>query len=487
MSQLDVIVNVVTKGAKNLNGIGGKLDGLGKAAVFGAAGIATAGAAVGAAFVGMAADAEKGQAKLENTFKSMNAASFTTIDTLNDQADALAKATTFDDDAIKDFQSTLLTFGNVTGDTFTEAVEVGADMAAFFGTDMQSAAVQLGKALNDPIKGITALSRVGVSFTDEQKAMIESMVEAGDTAGAQAIILGELEKQVGGTATAMSETAGGQMSQALEDLGEAGESIGTLLLPVLASVAQGLAGLADFVVASMPTIQAAIAPVIAFITSLFSGAGGAVGGLKDIFKLVVDFWAANGPVLMSIAGQVFGAIANAVKVVAPIILELAKVVFPVVATAAGLLFKALDIAFKGIGGAFEILGNTFEAVAKVIGGVVEGVVGAFKAVYNAFASFWNSIDISVPTFDIPFLGRIGGFSIGLPDIPMLARGGIVTKPTLALIGESGPEAVVPLGSAQTPATVNNFTYNVQSPIPDEKVLVGLVTRSQRLQGSLAWD
>jgi len=484
MAELDVNVNVKTKGERSLDGIGNKLAGFGKFAILGAAGIGSAVGIAGAAFVGMAAEAEKGQAKLENTFKSMNAASFTTVDQLNEQADALAKATTFDDDAIKEFQSTMLTFGNVTGKVFEESVEVGADMAAFFGTDMQGAAVQLGKALNDPIKGITALSRVGVSFTEEQQAMIKSMVEAGDTAGAQAIILGELEKQVGGTATTLAETAGGQMSQAMEDLGEAGESIGVLLLPVLAQVAQALAGFANFVVENMPVIQGVISTVVGFISGLFSGLSGNVGGLTSIFQGLVAWVQANLPTIMSVAGQVFGAVANVVRSVMPIIIELAKVVLPILGTAAGVLFKVLDVAFKGIGGAFEALGNVFDTVSGFIEDTIAGVVGFVRGAWNAFANVWNGIQISVPSVDIPFVGVVGGFSIGLPDLPMLAKGGIVTKPTLALIGESGPEAVIPLGSTEMAGVTNNFTWHVQSPIPDEKALVGLVNRSQRLQGML---
>jgi hypothetical protein len=484
MEELDVVVNVVTKGTEKLGGIGKSLGGLGKFAAVGL-GAATAGVAVlGGAVANMAIEAETTQAKLENTFKSMNAASFTTVKQLDAQATALAKATTFDDDAIKEFQTTMLTFGNVTGKVFEESVEVGADMAAFFGTDMQGAAVQLGKALNDPIKGITALSRVGVSFTDQQKEQIKTMTEAGDVAGAQGIILAELEKQVGGTATALAETTGGQIGQAMEDLGEAGESLGTLLLPLFAGLAQGVAGFANFIVENMPKIQAAIAPVISFITGLFNNAGGAIGGLSTVFGMVVQFWKENGPVLASVAGQVFGAIANVAKVVIPILLEIAKVVFPILATAGGILFKALDIAFKGIGGAFEVLGNVFDTVSGFIKDTIEGVVGFVKGAWNAFASVWNGIQISVPSVDIPFVGVVGGFSIGLPDLPHLAKGGIVTRPTLALIGESGPEAVIPLRGSETPGTVNNFEFHIRSPIPDEKAVISLVSRSQRLQAML---
>jgi len=187
---------------------------------------------------------------------------------------------------------------------------------------------------------------------------------------------------------------------------------------------------------------------------------------------------------MSVAGQVFGAVANVVRSVMPIIIELAKVVLPILGTAAGVLFKVLDVAFKGIGGAFEALGNVFDTVSGFIEDTIAGVVGFVRGAWNAFANVWNGIQISVPSVDIPFVGVVGGFSIGLPDLPMLAKGGIVTKPTLALIGESGPEAVIPLGSTEMAGVTNNFTWHVQSPIPDEKALVGLVNRSQRLQGML---
>lgn len=472
MADLNLIVNVITKGTDKL----GSLGGLGKAAAIGLSAATAGGLAVGAALVDMAAEAEQTQAKLENTFESMGAGAFTTVKELDKQAEALARATTFDDDAIKEFQTTMLTFGNVTGDVFAESVEVGADMAAFFGTDMQAAAVQLGKALNDPVKGITALSRVGVSFTEEQKAMIESMVAAGDTAGAQAIIMGELEKQVGGTASALANTAGGQMSQAMEDLGEAGESIGTLLLPVLASVAQGFKGLADFIVANMPAIQAVIGNVVGFISGIFSTAGAKVNGLGQIFQGLVAWVRANLPTISSIARQVFGAIGNVISALAPVLIEIAKVLLPAIGTAATIAFKVLDVAFKGIGGAVEILGNVFEAVFGFIEDVVKGAVGFVKGAYNTFARFWNGIQISVPSIDIPFVGKVGGFTIGLPDLPMLASGGIVNDPTLAIIGEKGPEAVVPLDKMPVNQTTIEVTVLGDLKAEDEKSLADAIGR-----------
>lgn len=85
----------------------------------------------------------------------------------------------------------------------------------------------------------------------------------------------------------------------------------------------------------------------------------------------------------------------------------------------------------------------WEGIWSVIKGVINSIIGGI----NLFINAWNSIRLDVPEVDIPFVGTVGGFSIGvprIPSIPMLARGGIVDQPTLAMIGERGKEAVVPL-------------------------------------------
>ena len=86
---------------------------------------------------------------------------------------------------------------------------MSVDLAQAMGGAPKDAAIQLGKALNDPIKGISALTRIGVTFTDEQKAQIKTMQEAGDMAGAQGVILAELNKEFGGSAQAAADADGG--------------------------------------------------------------------------------------------------------------------------------------------------------------------------------------------------------------------------------------------------------------------------------------
>jgi hypothetical protein len=129
----------------------------------------------------------------------------------------------------------LLTFRNLTktagelGGSFDRATKAAIDMAAAGFGSAESNATQLGKALNDPIKGITALNRAGIQFTEDQKDLIQSLVDSGKVLEAQDLILKEIESQVGGTAAATA-TASEKMTIAF---GAIQEEVGKVLLPIL--------------------------------------------------------------------------------------------------------------------------------------------------------------------------------------------------------------------------------------------------------------
>ena len=130
-----------------------------------------------------------------------------TADQLETQARALARASLESVDGIMNAQQVLLTFRNVQGDVFDRAIELSADLAAAMGQDVVGATRQLARALEDPISGITALTRSGTVFTQQQREQIRTMVEAGNVLGAQVMILDELAAQYGGAATAGSRLA----------------------------------------------------------------------------------------------------------------------------------------------------------------------------------------------------------------------------------------------------------------------------------------
>lgn len=177
-----------------------------------ARGIAATGAAIavagGSAVRAKIKDAAAA-AKLRAVLKSTKYASDLTSAALGKQAGTLSKMTGIGKHVITNTQAILATFKNVKGDEFQDATEAILDMSAVLDQDAQQGAIQLGKALNDPIEGITALRRVGVTFTKQQMAQIRAMQEAGDLAGAQRIILAELKSEFGGAAAAINGVDGG--------------------------------------------------------------------------------------------------------------------------------------------------------------------------------------------------------------------------------------------------------------------------------------
>ena len=178
--------------------------------------------ALGAVFsrvIAETSDAAASAAQLNAVLKSTNEVAGQSAEALNQHAQALSYMTSFDDDAITGAQSLLLTFTKIQGDTFPKATQAVLDMATAMGTDLKGAAIQVGKALNDPILGVGALSRAGVQFNQQQKNMIELLVESNNIMGAQEIILGELKTQFEGSAAAAANTLGGAIKQLNNELG----------------------------------------------------------------------------------------------------------------------------------------------------------------------------------------------------------------------------------------------------------------------------
>lgn len=175
-------------------------------------------------------DSENAMSQLVAVLKSTGHAAGLAEDQLSEQASALQKVSTYSDEAIQSSQALLLTFTNIKGKVFTDAIPTILDMSTALGQDLKSSSIQVGKALNDPIKGITALSRVGVSFTQQQKDTIKSLVDTGKTAEAQKVILSELNKEFGGSSLAASKTFAGSMEVLKNQFDDVKESIGRVIV-----------------------------------------------------------------------------------------------------------------------------------------------------------------------------------------------------------------------------------------------------------------
>ena len=198
-------------------------------------------------------EAAQAQGQLVASLNSTGYAAGLTEGALTAQAEALQKLTLYDDDATKSMQSLLLTFTNIKGEAFTGAIPVIQDMATKMGTDLSGAALQVGKALNDPIKGINALQRVGVSFSSTQKDHIKHLVETNHTAEAQGLILAELTREFGGSAEAAAKMGTGPLQVLQNAFNDNRESLGEFLMnglmqlrPVTEGAITGLGMFVDF-------------------------------------------------------------------------------------------------------------------------------------------------------------------------------------------------------------------------------------------------
>jgi len=152
--------------------------------------------------------------------------------------------------------------------------------------------------------------------------------------------------------------------------------------------------------------------------------------------------------LAPIVSAIFAAIITNIRAAMTIISGIINVVVGIIT---GDWTKSWEGIKQIVSGAFTVIGNTFRTAKTVIAGVAsgmwDGVKNAFKAVLNWIIGAWNKLNFSVPSFT--FAGvTTPGMTLGLPKIPLLADGGIVTSPTLAMIGEAGPEAVIPLSRAR---------------------------------------
>jgi len=217
---------------------------LGGLAKFGiAAGVAGAlfVAGIGVASVAAASAHEQAVTRLNAVLKSTHGIAGVTADSALELAAALQKTTQYSDEDVLSAENLLLTFTNIGKDIFPEATSVILDMSTALGQDLKSSSVQLGKALQDPVEGVTALKRVGVNFSDAQRDMIKQMVASGNVMGAQKFILKELQTEFGGAAAAAGNTFAGKMAQAKNALDDAFETIGGVLLHGLTAAASAFA------------------------------------------------------------------------------------------------------------------------------------------------------------------------------------------------------------------------------------------------------
>ena len=175
-------------------------------------------------------DAEQ---RLAAAIRATGGAAGFTADQLKKQASELQALTTIGDEEILEMQAMLLTFRSIQKDIFSEAIESALDLAEAMGVKGKSSIMQLAKALEEPLLGLTMMRRSGVSFSEEQQKTIKNYVKIGQLVKAQRMILDVVQAQSKNIARSMALTPVGRLKQAVNLYGDIKEEIGERLLPVM--------------------------------------------------------------------------------------------------------------------------------------------------------------------------------------------------------------------------------------------------------------
>jgi len=529
-----------------LSGFGKKLAGVGagiaaafsiravanfaKEAVLAAEGVATANARIG---------------QIAKSTALFGAETGAVTNRLVEFAEAQEMRLAVDAEVIKGVQGQLLTFkalgksADEAGGIFDRTTEAAFNMAAAGFGSAESNAIQLGKALEDPVRGLTALRRSGTTFTKDQEALIKTLVDSGNLLGAQELILGELESQYGGVAEATAN-ASTKISLAFDNIKE---QAGAVLLPVFAELVEGLMPVTEAIGAELGSTLEALSPVLMDIAKLIPGllqaftplipilgtlAGVFLQLIAELLPPFVELFEQLLPVILELAPiladvflqvlealiPVFMEIVTAlmpivsallpvlaeliialapvivslveaflplIELILPILIEMLETIIPVAVVIAEILSILLVNAINFLTESFEqfmafldpfikFFEDKFGGLSTFFFGIVNGMIGMFEGFVNAVINGVNAMirGLNRLSFEVPdwvqgpLAGKTVGFSI--PELQnvtfprvALAEGGLVTRPTSALIGEAGPEAVIPLDRL---GNMGGATYNI---------------------------
>lgn len=374
-----------------------------------------------AAFVGVAgaialsvkeaAESDKIHSQLNAVLKSTGSIAGVTADQAIKLAESLKKVTIYDDDAILSGENLLLTFTNIGKDVFPEATQTMLDMSAALGQDLKSSAMQLGKALQDPIQGVAALRRVGVNFSDAQIDVITKLVETGQEMEAQKYILKELNTEFGGSSEI--NDFGDRMEKLKQSVGDAEKAIGHALIPVLEDLYKKLEPIITNVtswIESNPELTTQILIVSAAVTGLVAGVG--LFGLA--LPAIITGVTALGTILTFLAAN-------------PVVLVLAALAFLV------LKFKELMDLTGGFSGAISAMGDTLKSWWDASG---QWIYDKIQGLINLFSKA------------IEYAGKLAGGALNYVSgmLPGKASGGSVNAGGAYMVGENGPERFVPRSS-----------------------------------------
>jgi hypothetical protein len=392
-------------------------------------------AVAGGAAAKAAMEDQKSAAELARQLKISTRA---TDDQVEATEDLIGKMTLATGVADTDLRTALATLARGMGsaELAQENLNRALNISAATGKDLTSVSEALSKAYNGQT---TALAKLDPSM----RGLVKE--------GASFQELGKImEETFGGAATAAAETAEGRFKRMGVAIGEAQESIGAALIPIIEKL--------------LPFLEKA-ATWIGENTDLVVKLGVAFGAVAA--AVVITNTAMKAWTVITTAATVAQKAFNLAMTANPIVLATAAIVaIGVAIVAAYKKFEPFRDIVDSIGKALKA---AFTGTVDALKTAVNAYLGIYKGIFNAIAKAWNNT-IGKLSFKVPsWVPGLGGKGFDVPNIPELADGGIVTRPTLAMIGEAGPEAVVPLTGRNAPMGNTNVTINVNGGDPQAVV------------------
>lgn len=479
---------------------------------------------------------DRAMAQVRQGVESTGGAAGFTADELARIAGELQAVSTFGDEQILNkVTSNLLTFPNVSGENFERAQESVLDLATALDRDLISITLQVGKALNDPVRGLSALSEAGTQFSNEQREVVTALTEAGDIAEAQAVILDELATQYGGRAAAAAETFSGHVEQLSNSWGDLKEEFGAIITEILPPLVELLERLVGFLgsldddtktwVVAIGALSAALGPVVltlgtfaTIIAGLSAPVLAVVTAVAALTAGIIAFWpeivAAKDAVVEFIQQglerlkELPGEVLDALKGLPADMLQAGKDAVQGFVDGIWMNMTQVDYAAQELSrGAMrrtnkELGRNSpsreFMRIGEdIIKGMVLGISGAAPAVEGALSQvtdrlkadvsgMFKAVLIQGKSFRSALSNLLGNVAGRLFDsafdnlfagfaIPAFAGGTSFAPGGMALVGERGPELVsLPRGAQVYPAPATRSM--LASPSPSVSMNVSIDAR-----------
>jgi pimeloyl-ACP methyl ester carboxylesterase len=391
---------------------------------------------------------EKSAAELARTLKTSTRATENQVKATEDMISSMTLATGVAD---TDLRNALATLARGMGSTelASQNLQLAMDISAATGKDLTTVSEALSKAYNGQT---TALSKLDPSM--------RGLVKEGASFNEIGQIMAET---FGGAAATAAETAEGRFKRMQTAIGETQESIGAALLPIIEKLLPYLEDMAKWVSEN---------------TDLIVTIGVVVGGFAAgiiALNAALKAWE-----VISKAATVAQTAFNLAMSANPIVLATAAIV--AIGAAVVLAYKKFEPFRDIVDSIGQTLKTAFTATVDAIKVGLNAYVNIYKSLFNLIAKAWN-MTIGGFGFEVPsWVPGLGGKGFKIPEIPMLAAGGIVTAPTLAVVGEAGPEAVIPLDRLGQMGMGGGVTINVHGGDPES--VVDALRRYMRTNGSV---